>query len=445
MSRRRRGGEGSFACFSLNEKPSAAPFAGPPTTTLPSIFGPTASSSSVSSNPVPIDSKVVSASRMGPGAVGRASQSVNDEDDDYDLWIEKQEALCGTAAAAAAAAAGDGKPKALDRARLMKRTTNVAAAQAGAQASFPAEKLFHAGDDNFAHLPSDESAELLLSLPQICFENIARFAPRNVLKLVCRRWLCFCSQLRLHWAIDSTDLAIARQQLRIGSLVRLDLNDTTLSLVGLDTIARTATSLCFIDLSHCICLTDPVKTLSLLATATRLRQIELTGTAIAPPSDAICALTAIQRLQRLTFDGVADIMWHETAASTLPSLAAVLTLLDKCSELRVQFRGAPPVIPAGTGTEAAPAAPCRQQVALDTINANSRVSFVRRNVPAVKVWPTCRVATCSMPCFLATTHPATGEPLECDSCGATPKGSDFLMCKRHTTLCGRCFEASPVQ
>lgn len=368
--------------------------------------------------------------------MGRAKEAANDDDDDYFAYLDKQAALQG------AAAGGDAKVKPLDRARVMKRTTNVAA-QSGVDgaASFPLEKLFHAGNDNFAHLPSEESAELLLSLPQICFENIAQFGNRRVLKLVCRRWLCFCSQLRLHWVIDSTDLAIAKS-LRIGSLVRLDLNDTTISAVGLETIARMATSLCFIDLSHCICLDDPTKTLSLLATATRLRQIELTGTAIAPPSDAICALTAIQRLQRLTFsDGVADIMLHETAASKLPSLAAVLALLDKCSELRVQFRGTAPVI--AVDAAAAPAAPCRQQAALDAVNANSRISFVRRNVPAVKLWPTCRVGTCNMPCFLATTNPATGEPLECDSCGATPKGSDFFLCKRHNTYCRPCYESLP--
>jgi hypothetical protein len=314
-------------------------------------------------------------------------------------------------------------------------------------AAFPIERLFHAGDDEFAHEPSASSVELLLSLPQWCFEHISSFcdsAGKRALKLVCRRFLGHFQKLRIHWVADNADKSIIAQQARLSTLVRLDLSDTTITAKGLAVIAKSATSLCFLDLSSCILLSDASTTLSLLATATRLRMIDLCGTAVAPPSDAICHLTAITRLSRLSISGCADITVDEAAASRLPSLASVVRLLDACADLRVQFLGSPPVFE--TAAPALPT-PSAQQSSLDAINANGRISFVQFSALCAprKTWPVCRAPGCfDMPYFLIKTHPETGNTLECDACGAkpTPSGPDFLFCKRHSTFCPPCYEAT---
>jgi hypothetical protein len=309
----------------------------------------------------------------------------------------------------------------------------------------PVERLYHAGADGFSHMPSEQSVELLMSIPQPCFELIASFGLNaRVLKTVCRRWLGYFSNLRIHWVSDNADRSILARASRLGSLVRLDLNDTIVTIKGLEVIARSATSLCFLNLSNCLMLNDANATLAILSTASRLRHIDLCGTCVAPRSDAICHLTTITRLSRLSFsDGVADVQIHDTKASKLPSLAAVLRLLDACPDLKVQFFGLPPILDI-----AAPAPSISpQQIALDAISQHGRIKWATFGTVAPrKVWPVCRALGCNdMPFFLTTVHPETGHQLECDSCGATPHGSDFLFCKRHGTFCPHCYEATQTQ
>jgi hypothetical protein len=227
--------------------------------------------------------------------------------------------------------------------------------------------------------------------------------------------------LRVHWLADSADRAIEAQLPRLESLVMLDLSHTNVSSAGLATITACAASLAFLDLAHCIGLNDAQTTCNLLSQATRLRQIDLTGIAIAPPVDAIVALTRITRLQRLAWhDGVREFFVHLPAPQPLPSLPsfdAVKALLTACPTLRIQFKTT--IAHSNTIPEvAAVQAP------------NSRMSFVLPH--ALKVlqrWPSC--TTCARPCYLTRVDAETRQPLKCDICNAWPVGNDHIVCMQH--------------
>jgi hypothetical protein len=424
MSSRRRHASPKFKPFSLATPPSASSSAS--ASPSPTSVGPTLAVPRFSFTP------------LKPRAASSKPISLRiPEDCDDDDFDDANDCATGDNSFNIKPAAFKMKPT--------RRGWNVQ--QAVAPAAFPIERLFHAGNDEFAHEPSAGSVELLLSLPQSCFEHIGSFcdsAGKRALKLVCRRFLGHFQKLRIHWVADNADKSIIAQRARLSTLVRLNLSDTTITAKGLAVIAESATSLCFLDLSSCILLNDASTTLSLLATATRLRMIDLCGTAVAPPSDAICHLTAITRLSRLSVSGCADVTVDEAAASRLPSLASVVRLLDACADLRVQFLGSAPVFE--TAAPALPT-PSTQQTSLDAINANGRISFVLCSALCTprKTWPVCRAPGCfDMPYYLIKTNPETGNALECDSCGAKPQpsGPDFLFCKRHSTFCPPCYEAT---
>lgn len=238
--------------------------------------------------------------------------------------------------------------------------------------------------------------------------------------------------LRVHWLADSADTAIEAQLPRLAALVVLDLSHTNVSLVGLNTITRCATSLTFLNLAHCIGLTDAAGTCDAVAKVTRLRHIELTGIALAPPHDAIVALSNITRLQRLTWhDGVRE---FGTASMTpLPSLDAVKELLGACASLRIQFK-----------TMTTSTTPSPSPLVATVLAAESRISFVKPDaVKALQRWPSCGL--CSRLCFKTRTDAETRELLKCDVCNALAVGDDHLVCLQHTPKivhCRPCHDAS---
>lgn len=369
----------------------------------------------------------------------------NDDDpDDYDAYVNRQQRKAAAAGGGGAPAVDSNMNSVVDSlatARFAKRGKplhwcegfhchcGIGAAAAPAVALPVDPNALFIGGDGFVRPPSDEAAALLLSFPQSVFDHIVLGLSPRPLRLVCRRWLSMFRSLRVHWLADSADTAIEAQLPRLEALVVLDLSHTNVSLVGLNTITRCASSLTFLNLAHCICLTDAAGTCDALAKVTRLRQIDLTGIALAPPHDAIVALASITRLQRLTWhDGVRE--FATSSLTPLPSLDAVKELLGACTSLRIQFKTSMPVVPSAVGAA--------------VVATESRLSFVKPD--AVKVlqrWPSCGV--CSRLCFKTRTDAETRELLKCDICNALAVGADHLVCMQHTPKivhCRLCHDAS---